>query len=180
MKSVKLMGFKADGQSHRLWQRLYLGAEDEEKYIFYSLYPSITESNGRRWSNKEPTIYYCSKKHFYNILVMFRNDVSIAYYVNIATPTISLARPDEYGFIDMDLDVKLTENKTVRILDEDEFATNSKKYHYNPDLMQVSTNTVEEIKNMIKNNHPYFDDDYNRNLLKTFTAQYRKEIGSNK
>ena len=69
MNAIRLMGFKADGQAHRLWQRLYLGEEDDEKYVFFSLYPSITETNGRRWSNSEPTIYYCSKKHFYNIIL---------------------------------------------------------------------------------------------------------------
>lgn len=128
------MGFKADGQAHRLWQRLYLGEEDDEKYVFFSLYPSITETNGRRWSNSEPTIYYCSKKHFYNIIVMFRDMGSIAYYVNIATPTMPLEKENEYGFIDLDLDVKLTEDKKIKILDQDEFEKNGEKYNYSEKL----------------------------------------------
>ena len=103
---------------------------------------------------------------------------SIAYYVNIATPTMPLEKENEYGFIDLDLDVKLTEDKKIKILDQDEFEKNGEKYNYSEKLKKVSQDSVKVICEMIKENHPYFSDDYNRNKLNKYMESYRNVLGN--
>ena len=132
----------------------------------------------QRQMGDDGLIYYCSKKHFYNIIVMFRDMGSIAYYVNIATPTMPLEKENEYGFIDLDLDVKLTEDKKIKILDQDEFEKNGEKYNYSEKLKKVSQDSVKVICEMIKENHPYFSDDYNRNKLNKYMESYRNVLGN--
>ncbi len=170
MKPYRLVAFKKNGVAHRMWQRIDLIKETDDYFTFASLYPSITESSGRIWSNEEPTLYFCHKREFYNVLVMFKTNGTIAYYVNIASPT---TRIDEYayGFIDFDLDVKMQADKTISLLDEEEFKNHASFYGYSDNLIEVTNKTVLMIKDMMKSGEGVFDDRINRNLL----DEYRKK-----
>ncbi len=170
MKSYRLVAFKKNGEAHRLWQRLSLIDTTDDYYVFASLYPSITEKNGRTWSDEERTLYFCHRKKFFNVVVMFKKDNSIAYYVNIATPT-SLLENNTYGYIDLDLDVKLLSDKTIKILDEEEFKENSVKFNYDSDLIEVARKTVDIVIEMIKNNDIVFNDENNRRILKSYEKE---------
>lgn len=170
MKIVKFVGFKADGEAHRLWQRLYLFEENKDYLIFAASFPSITETNGRNWSNNEPTLYFCPKNRFFNVIIMFKESGDLVYYVNIASPVVQIT-DDEYGFIDLDLDVKLLQDKSIKLLDADEFADNSSRYNYSENLIKICWQTVEEVKELMRDGGRPFDDDVNRNILKRFVEE---------
>lgn len=167
MKPYRLIAFKKDGYAHRLWQRLNLVSETADLYVFIAFYPSITEGSGRTWSNEEPTIYFCHKKKFFNILVMFKKTGGLSYYVNIASPTMKI---DEYtyGFIDLDLDVKLLPTKEIVLLDEEEFKHNTEVYGYDESLVEVCLKTVEHIKELMNNKDVLFDDESNQKILDSY------------
>lgn len=173
MRAVKFISYKADGEAHRLWQRLYLFEETEDRYVFASLFPGITEGNGRTWSNSEPTLYICPKKRFFNVVVMFKEIGELVYYVNIASPVVRIS-DGEYGFIDLDLDVKMYGDKSVKLLDEDEFLENSAKYSYSTELIAICRATVEEIKKMMNSGVDPFDDESNRRMLERFSEERHK------
>lgn len=164
MKFIRLVSYKASGEPHRLWQRLRLAEENEDYYIFICFFPLIVETNGRSWSNREPTIYYCHKKRFFNVLVMMKESKQLAYYVNIASPTVQI-NDITYGFTDYDLDVKLLADKTIKVVDEEEFIENTKSFNYSSDLIKISRWTVEEIQELMKEGKTPFDDDENYRLF---------------
>ena len=69
-------------------------------------------------------------------------------------------------------------NKKIKILDQDEFEKNGEKYNYSEKLKKVSQDSVKVICEMIKENHPYFSDDYNRNKLNKYMESYRNVLGN--
>lgn len=164
MRFLRLISYKASGEPHRLWLRLRLVLENEDYYIFVCHFPLIVETNGRSWSNREPTIYYCHKKRFYNVLVMMKEDRRLAYYVNIASPTVQI-NDITYGFTDFDLDVKLLPDKSIRVVDEEEFIEHTKTFNYSDDLVKICRWTVDEIQEMMKEGKNPFNDEENYRLF---------------
>ena len=53
-------------------------------------------------------------------------------------------------YIDLDIDVLVSKNFEVKILDREEFEENSKKFGYSDDLIAKTFNTLDEILNKIK------------------------------
>lgn len=172
MVRAELKSFKHDGSSHRLWSIIDLVKEDDDFYYCAAIRAKVIESDGREWRAPEGALYILSKKHFYNVIVMFISDVLIEYYVNIASPIIR-PEPSSFEFIDYDLDLKRDELGLIRELDWNEYHGNSATYKYSPQLMEVIESTFKEVKDqMSKGIHP-FDDARNRKMFDTYKAELK-------
>ncbi len=169
---IAIQSFKHDGSFHRFWDR-GLVLEDTPNYIIVATKKAkVTESNGRKWFTKEPAVTIFFKKEWYNVICMFKLS-GIAYYCNIASPCIVENACIKY--IDYDLDVKLTSDKQVRVLDEKEYEHHRLEYGYSDDLDFILKYQVKEISQKMRNGEFPFDDakvtvNYNR-LLDYFSKE---------
>ena len=120
--------------------------ENNDDYIVVaSKRAKVTENNGRKWFTKEPAVTIFSKKEWWNVICMIR-DEGVVYYCNIASP--SLIDKNQLKYIDYDLDIKLFPDDEIKLLDEKEYAKNKQKYGYSDDLDKVlkySTKCVEKL-----------------------------------
>ncbi len=157
--------FKHNGSLHRCWDRGLVLENTPEYIVTATKRAKVVESNGRRWFTKEPAVTIFSKKEWWNVICMIKQD-GICYYCNIASP--SIVGHDCIKYIDYDLDTKLFTNSEIKVLDEKEYAHHKATYQYGDDLdtvLRYTTNII--IQRMKKREFPFNDD-----KIKEYFNQY--------
>lgn len=164
--------YKHNGTLHRCWDRGLVLANNDDFVVVATKRAKVVESNGRRWFTKEPAVTIFSKKEWWNVICMFKQE-GICYYCNIASPAIVDYHMIKY--IDYDLDAKLFPDGELRILDEKEYLRHKAMYQYSDELDEVLKYQMAEIIKKIKNKEFPFDD----NRVKKYYEKYL-EITSKK
>ena len=161
---VGIQCFKHNGSLHRCWDRALVLENNPDYIVTATKRAKVVESNGRRWFTKEPAVTIFSKKEWWNVICMIKQD-GVCFYCNIASP--SIATKDCIKYIDYDLDAKLFTNNEIRVLDEKEYAHHRAMYQYGDDLDTVLKFTIKKIIEKMKNKEypfeqekikKYFDD----------------------
>ena len=156
-KWVIIQAYKHNEELHRQWSHSYVLLDNEDYFVLTSVRAAVIESDGRKWHTKEPAIFILSKKHWFNVIAMLKEN-GICYYVNIASPAIF-----DKGFIkyiDYDLDIKLYEDGTTRLLDVSEYKKHANEQGYGEDIKRVLQSSVNRIYNMInKKEFPFVDEE---------------------
>lgn len=147
--------YKHNGTLHRCWDRGLVLANNDDFVVVATKRAKVVESNGRRWFTKEPAVTIFSKKEWWNVICMFKNE-GICYYCNIASPAIVDYHMIKY--IDYDLDAKLFPDGELRILDEKEYLRHKSMYQYSDELDEVLKYQMSEIVKKINNKEFPFDD----------------------
>lgn len=154
-KWVIIQAYKHNEELHRQWSHSYVIEDNEDYFILASIRAAVVESDGRKWHTKEPAIFILSKKNWFNVIAMLK-ERGICYYVNIASPAIF-----DKGFIkyiDYDLDIKLYEDGTTRLLDVCEYKKHAEEQGYSEDIKDVLQKAVDKIYQMInKKEFPFID-----------------------
>ncbi len=153
---ITVQAYKHDGSMHRQWSPGYLLKETDDAYFVCSRSSLITEFDGRRWLTKENAVFVLFKKEWLNVICMFKETGGICYYANIATPT--LMDDGILRYIDYDLDLKLYPDKSIKLLDEQEFEENIKSYGYSPELVKVVRHSFAKTRKMMEEGVFPFDD----------------------
>lgn len=173
--------YKHDGTFHRSWDRGLVVENNDDFIMVATKKTKVIESNGRRWFTKEPAVTIFSKKEWWNVICMLKND-GICYYCNIASP--SVLDNELIKYIDYDLDAKLLPNKEIKVLDEKEYAHHKNKYSYSDELDKVLKNQTEKVLEKMKNNEFPFDDSsismYYDRFLSILEKYYDKNNLNNK
>ena len=76
-------------------------------------------------------------------------------YVDSATP--ATWRDDELQLVDLDLDVVRRWDRTVTLLDEDEFEDHSVRYGYPPDVRAAALDAARRVQRAVERGDPPFD-----------------------
>lgn len=166
-KWVQIHSFKHDGHIHRYWEKNYVFEETDEYYIVASKRTRVVEADGRRWYTHEPAITILSKKDWFNVIAMLKED-GVCYYCNIASP--SVADDGKIKYIDYDLDLKLYPDNNIKVLDEKEYEKHRQKYGYNTDLDLVLKNEVRKIHFLMQNRLFPFSDATIKKIYQDFLA----------
>ena len=157
---VIIQAYKHNEELHREWSHSYVLEDNEDYYVLVSVRAAVVESDGRKWHTKEPAIFILSKKKWFNVIAMFKEN-GICYYVNIASPAIY-----DKGFIkyiDYDLDVKLFGDGTTKLLDVSEYKKHAQELGYSDEIKEVLENSVDKIYNMIKEKEfPFIDEEIHK------------------
>ena len=148
--------YKHDGSLHRCWDRGLVLANNDDYIVIATKRAKVVENNGRRWFTKEPAVTIFSKKEWWNVICMLKDD-GICYYCNIASPSLVNHRMIKY--IDYDLDAKLFPNGDIRILDEKEYLKHKNNYGYSDDLDKVLKYQTKDIVKRMENHEWPFDDE---------------------
>lgn len=145
----KIYAYKHNGDFHRVSQKVELLKETKDYFIIKNKKGNeVYESKNYRWRTREDAIFYFSKHHWFNIILMYKKD-SIVYYCNLATPPIY--EHESVKYIDYELDVKYyTQDKVVKVLDQKEYEINQKKFGYSDKLMEQIESELKILKKWIK------------------------------
>lgn len=172
-KWMQVQAYKHDGSLHRQWSPAYLVEETEDYWALASRASSVVESNGRKWITKENAIFLLFKKEWMNVIAMFKKDIGITYYVNIATPTIL---DGEYlKYIDYDLDIKKYPDH-CEILDEKEYQRNIKLYNYPYKLKEAIDASMKRVLSLIETKSFPFKDKEIEDLYNMFISNTKPSI----
>ena len=165
---IIIQAYKHNEELHRQWTHSYVLRDDEDYFVLASIRAAVVESDGRKWHTKEPAIFVLSKKNWFNVIAMLK-EKGICYYVNIASPAIFDKNFIKY--IDYDLDVKLYEDGTTRLLDVSEYKKHADEQGYSEDIKEILQHSVDRVYNMInKKEFPFVDEEI-LNYYKKFEAE---------
>lgn len=164
---IMIQAYKHNGELHRQWSHGYVIEDNDEYFILASIRASVIESDGRKWHTKEPAIFIFSKKEWFNVIAMLKED-GVCYYVNIASPTI--LDKGYLKYIDYDLDVKLYGDGSTKLLDVSEYHKHAKEQNYPDEIRAILTKSVDHTFELIKQKEfPFIDDD-----IKKFYNEFKK------
>ncbi len=156
-KWIIIQAYKHNEKLHRQWTHSYVLRDDEEYFVLASIRAAVVESDGRKWHTKEPAIFVLSKKNWFNVIAMLKEN-GVCYYVNIASPAIFDKNFIKY--IDYDLDIKLYEDGTTRLLDVSEYKKHADEQGYSEDIKEILQKSVDKVYNMInKKEFPFVDEE---------------------
>jgi len=166
---VIVQAYKHNEELHRQWSHSYVIDDNEDYFVLISVRASVVESDGRKWHTKEPAVFILSKKKWFNVIAMIKED-GVCYYVNIASPAIL-----DKGFIkyiDYDLDVKLYGDGTTKLLDVKEYRKHADEQGYSEDIKDVLDKAVDDVYTLIKNKEYPFQD----NQILKYYNDFLKEV----
>lgn len=164
-KWLAVQAYKHDGSFHRFWSHSLVVEDNEDYIVLVSYRARVIEYNNRKWHTKEPAVFICSKKKWFNVISTYRSD-GVHYYANIASPAIV---DDNYlKFIDYDLDFKLFPSGESKVLDENEFLSHVKTLNYDNDLIRKIRKSLEEVEDIAKNKNYPFNDEKITQYLRDF------------
>lgn len=168
---VIIQAYKHNEEFHRQWTHSYVLEENEDYFVLASIRAAVVESDGRKWHTKEPAIFILSKKKWFNVIAMLK-EKGICYYVNIASPAIY-----DKGFIkyiDYDLDVKLYEDGSTRLLDVNEYKKHAAEQEYPQEIMEILQRSVEKIYDAInKKEFPFVDEE-----IRSYYSKFERETSN--
>ena len=154
---IIVQAYKHNGELHRQWSHSFVVEDNPSYYVLASVRSSVIENDGRKWHTKEPAIFIFPKDRWFNVIAMFKEN-GIAYYVNIASPTI--ADKGFLKYIDYDLDIKLFADGTTKLLDEQEYKKHASEQGYSEPIKKKLDEAVKEVYELIKNKKfPFIDEE---------------------
>ncbi|MBD5423160.1 MAG: DUF402 domain-containing protein [Mycoplasma sp.] len=155
-KFVDIQAFKYDGQLYRQWNGVKVISEDDN-YVCCLLYKTkVVENDNQKWVIKEPTLWFFSKKYFFNLTIIWRK-IGLHYYINLASPFFIEDKIIKY--IDFDFDVKIYPSKPFQIVDHYDFQKNKLKW-YNADIIDVIHKNLVIIAKKFQQKEDIFDEFY--------------------
>lgn len=154
---IVLHSYKHDQSLHRVWKTEVLLAEDDDMVIVANRRTRVVESNGRFWYTKEPSVSFFFKKFWFNAIGIIKNE-NVGFYCNLSSPIL---RDDEaLKYIDYDLDIKVDQYFNMTVLDRNEYNRNKKRMNYPEKVMEILSQEIEHLKEMIINRDFPFRKDY--------------------
>ncbi len=173
METIGHYAYKYDGSFHRFWQDA-IKLDETRDYVITTTPKgtNVVEGDGYFWRSRELAINYFSKEKWFNVIIMYKDD-EVVYYCNLASPCLIEAKSIKY--IDYDLDVKyFPASKKIKVLDLNEYKSNSQIYKYPKSVRDIIENQLEEVQYMMKNEigpfHPDFAQKWKRHYVQTIES----------
>ena len=146
--------YKHNGNIHRAWDEAVLLEEKDNYLIFGNNCTVVTEADGRTWNTKEPAIMYFYKDRWFNVISQFKSD-GIYYYCNMASPF--LIEDNAIKYIDYDLDLRVFNDNTYKILDKSEYKYHKVKMDYPEEIDIILKRELNELIKMVEKKEGPFD-----------------------
>ncbi|MDP3130985.1 MAG: DUF402 domain-containing protein [Bacillota bacterium] len=133
-KPIIVQSYKHDTTLHRIWSQATVLFDDDEVVIVANDRTKVVEANGRFWFTKEPSVTYFYKNRWYNVIGIIKAE-GISYYCNLSSP--ALVDEEAIKYIDYDLDVKVSIDGTITVLDQNEYKKHAAEMGYPADLCAI-------------------------------------------
>lgn len=154
---IIIESLKHDGSLHRKWHENFILKQTEDLIIGYNNATKVTEADGSVWTSKEPAVFYFHRRHYYNVIALLRED-GIYFYVNLSSPfTLSKG---VLSYIDYDLDLFLTPEGDISLLDQEEYNLHKETYGYSKDLQRRIDSYIPYIYEQIEKRQDPFTEKF--------------------
>lgn len=149
-RNVIINSRKSDGKIHRSWKAELIEVRDSLLIFVGEFETEVRHSKlgviGRGTISYE---YYWLDR-WYNVFKFFEPDGELRnFYCNVNLPP--RFENNVLDYVDLDIDVLVSKNFEVEILDLDEFEENSKLFGYSPDVIKKTFESLDEILKIIDN-----------------------------
>lgn len=173
-ETIQIHSYKHNGKIHRVWQETLVLKGTRNIIIGGNERTLVTESDGRTWLTREPSICYFHAENWFNIICMLRED-GVYYYVNMSSPFVYDDKSLKY--IDYDLDVKVFPDMSYLILDEDEYAEHKEQMGYPEVIDQILQRNLTKLLGWVKQRKGPFAPDF----INVWTSRYKfyKQLQNN-
>ncbi|TXK82685.1 DUF402 domain-containing protein [Paenibacillus sp. N3.4] len=159
-----IKSFKHDGHLHRMWltnwrvppARLHPDHRQQEMMVFINSHTKIREADGKEWVSRIPGISFFIPRKWFNIVALIEEN-GIRYYCNIASPLYVTQQILTY--IDYDLDVIRMPDRTVHIVDQEEYELHKRNYHYSSLVEDKVKEGLADVLALVNSDKPPFQDD---------------------
>ena len=165
-ETIQIHSYKHNGRIHRVWQETTVLKGTNNIVIGANERTMVTESDGRTWLTREPSICYFHAEHWFNIICMLRDD-GVYYYCNVSSPFVYSNGSLKY--IDYDLDVKVFPDMSYTLLDEDEYEEHKRQMGYPEVIDQILHRNVDKLIGWIKQRRGPFAPDF----IEVWTNRYQ-------
>ena len=166
-KNYMIHSYKHDGSFHRSWDEAILMEIHDDYLVFANGKTTVTESDGRTWTTKEPSAMYFFKDRWFNIIGKNKPD-GIFYKCNMASPYI--IEDDTIKYVDYDLDLKVFTDGTYKVVDKNEYKYHKQKMNYPQDIDTILNSELKSLIEMAKSGQLAFD----RDQIKDFCKKYEE------
>lgn len=164
-ETIQIHSYKHNGKIHRVWQETLVLKGTPSIIIGGNERTLVTESDGRTWLTREPSICYFHTGNWFNIICMLRED-GVYYYVNMSSPYVFDEKSLKY--IDYDLDVKVFPDMSYLILDEDEYEDHKRQMNYPEVIDRILQDNLKKLLSWIKQRKGPFAPDF----IDVWTSRY--------
>jgi protein associated with RNAse G/E len=100
------------------------------------------------------TLQFYWSDRWYNIRAALRDDEPYFYSCNVAMP--AAIGEGRVSYVDLDLEVAVTEGLSARVDGEEDFKRNAALMHYPPDIVQRAYDAVQELYSLVRAGRPPF------------------------
>lgn len=155
----KIVAQKYDLSVHKSWD-CELIDETNDYYLFKGVFDKeINHSELGKILSGTVSFEYYYKSEFYNIFVFFEPTGEFRnFYCNINMPPV--VENDVLTYIDLDIDILVCQDFSVRILDEKEFSENASEFSYPDSLLKKVKITLRTLLKKIETREFPFDGNY--------------------
>ena len=164
-ETIQIHSYKHNGRIHRVWQETMVLKATKNVVIGANEKTLVTESDGRTWLTREPSICYFHAEHWFNIICMLRED-GVYYYCNVSSPFVY--DNNSLKYIDYDLDVKVFPDMTFTLLDEDEYELHKKEMEYPEVIDKILKRNLTKLIGWIQQKRGPFAPDF----IEVWTNRY--------
>lgn len=168
-ETIQIHSYKHNGRIHRVWQETMVLKGTKNIVIGANERTLVTESDGRTWLTREPSICYFHAEHWFNIICMLRED-GVYYYCNLSSPFVFDNNAIKY--IDYDLDIKVFPDMSYSLLDEDEYEQHRKEMSYPEVIDKILKRNVDKLISWIQQKRGPFAPDF----IDAWTSRYKFQL----
>lgn len=167
----KIISKKHDNSLHRSWEENIILFNDHNILVGGNDRTIVLENDGKKWRTKEPALFYFSKIHWFNIILLFQENTYF-YYCNLSSPFEW--HNNELHYIDYDIDVIVQADYSFEVKDEMEYEENCLKYHYPESIQKQIMNGKNELITMIENRITPFNEQFIDKWKSLFLTRMKK------
>ena len=140
---IRLRSTKIDGSPHFAWSCRLIEASPP-RLVLHQAAGTPIQTWKQVWTpDFDAKVYFWSDKWF-NAIQSLNADGSLrGFYCNVITPARWL--DGELRWVDLDLDISVQVDGTYRILDDDEWARNTERMSYAPEMVAHARRAVDEL-----------------------------------
>ena len=169
---VQIHSYKHNEHIHRVWQETMILKSTNKVIIGANERTLVTESDGRTWLTREPSITYFHSELWFNIICMLRED-GVYYYCNMSSPFVFDHNAIKY--IDYDLDLKVFPDMSYTLLDEDEYEEHRVLMDYPPVIDTILQANVRKLIRWVEQRRGPFAPDF----IEAWSSRYKLQCQIN-
>lgn len=142
-----------DNRSTWRWEAQFVGRAPS-LMVLQSVAGDSIRSGERSYPWPADTLQFYWSDRWYNIRAALRDGEPYFYSCNVAMPAEFVE--GRISYIDLDLEIAVTDGLSLRLEGEEDFARNTLAMHYPPDVVQRARDAVQELQSLVRAGRPPF------------------------